>query len=152
MRTYNNNYMDVKDDVFFLIKHLSKCIELALDKEANKLGLTPQQARLLGFLMRRKSENIKVRQIDIEERFQLSKSTVSGLVKRMEAKNLIIKEKKDKDIWILPSEEGIKTAEEFKEKAHIIRNEVSKDLSDEEKELVKNALMKLLRNLEKEGD
>ena len=143
--------MQVKDDIFFLVKHLSKCMELALDKEANKLGLTPQQARLLGFLVRRKNENIPIRQIDIEERFQLSKSTVSGLVKRMESKNLIIKEKKDKDILILPSEEGIKITEIFKEKANIIKDDIAKDLTDKEKEQLIKILHKLLDNVKKEG-
>ena len=143
--------MEVKDDIFFLVKHLSKCMELALDKEANKLGLTPQQARLLGFLVRRKNENISIRQIDIEERFQLSKSTVSGLVKRMESKNLIIKEKKDKDILILPSEEGIKITEIFKEKANVIKDDIAKDLTDKEKEQLIKTLHKLLENVKKEG-
>ena len=143
--------MEVKDDIFFLVKHLSKCMELALDKEANKLGLTPQQARLLGFLVRRKNENISIRQIDIEERFQLSKSTVSGLVKRMESKNLIIKEKKDKDILILPSEEGIKITEIFKEKANVIKDDIAKDLTDKEKEQLIKTLHKLLDNIKKEG-
>ena len=143
--------MEVKDDIFFLVKHLSKCMELALDKEAKRLGLTPQQARLLGFLVRRKNENIPVRQIDIEERFQLSKSTVSGLVKRMESKNLIIKEKKDKDILILPSEEGIKITEIFKEKANVIKDDIAKDLTDKEKEQLIKTLHKLLDNIKKEG-
>ena len=105
--------MNFTDDIFFLVKHLSKCIELSLDKEATKLGLTPQQGRLLGFLIRREKENVKVRQIDIEQRFQLSKSTVSGLVKRLENKDLIIRVKEDNEIHILPSDEGKRRCCEF---------------------------------------
>ena len=144
--------MMIKDDVFFLIKHLSKCVELTFDKEANKLGLTPQQGRLLSFLVRKKSINEEVRQIDIEERFDLSKSTVSGLVKRMECKKLIYKEKNKNKIIILPTEEGEELIKTFKLKIDSIKQNIIKDLSEEEKEEMIMILNKVLENLKKEGE
>ena len=147
---YYNNNMNVKDDIFFLIKHLSKCIELSLDKESAKLGLTPQQGRLLGFLIRREKENVKVRQIDIEERFQLSKSTVSGLVKRMESKNLIYKKKEKKDIFILPSDEGKEIMAIFIKKAEAIKQNMMSSLNEKERESTIENLNILLEALRKE--
>ena len=142
--------MNVRDDIFFLIKHLSKCIELSLDKEATKLGLTPQQGRLLGFLIRREKENVKVRQIDIEQRFQLSKSTVSGLVKRMENKELIIKMKEDNEIHILPSDEGKRIMTSFIKEAERIKRNMMESLPIEERDKTIDNLNQLLNRIEKE--
>lgn len=142
--------MNVRDDIFFLIKHLSKCIELSLDKEAAKLGVTPQQGRLLGFLVRRENENIKVRQIDIEQRFQLSKSTVSGLVKRMENKNLIIKIKEDNEIHIHPSEEGKRIVKEFRIEAERIKQNMMESLPENERDKTIDHLNMMLNKIEKE--
>ena len=142
--------MNLHDDIFFLVKHLSKCIELSLDKEAAKLGLTPQQGRLLGFLIRCEKENVKVRQIDIELRFQLSKSTVSGLVKRMDSKGLIIKVKEKGEIHILPSEEGKTIMTTFRNKAEIIKQNMMEALPIKERDKTIDNLNRLLNQIEKE--
>ena len=142
--------MNFTDDIFFLVKHLSKCIELSLDKEATKLGLTPQQGRLLGFLIRREKENVKVRQIDIEQRFQLSKSTVSGLVKRLENKDLIIRVREDNEIHILPSDEGKRIMSVFKKEAERIKQNMMEALPKDERDKTIDNLNILLKQIEKE--
>lgn len=143
--------MELREDVFFLIKHLSKCLELSLDKEAASLDLTPQQGRLLRFLIIKQNRNEKVRQIDIEERFQLSKSTVSGLVKRMQCKKLIYKKIEKHNIYIYPSEDGIKLMKLFDEKVDVIRNKVMQSLKKEEAESLITNLNKLLIGIKEES-
>ena len=141
--------MKSHDDVFYLIKHLSKCLEIELDKETAKSGLTPQQGRILRLVVKKEREQIPVRQTDIEKIFSLSKSTVSGLVKRLEAKSLIYKEKKDSNVFILPKDEAIKIVDEIVEKKIEINKRITANLDPQEIDETIKILNKLLENIEK---
>lgn len=81
-------------DIIYLIKYLEKLIDADLDNRLELYGLTGQQGRVL-FYIHRKTENehLEIHQNDIENEYHLSKSTVSGLVKRMEKKGIISIEK-----------------------------------------------------------
>ena len=144
MRTYNDICMIPKDDFLFLIKHLSKIVELRLDKEINKLGLTPQQGRLLNFLSKMEEEDVKVRQTDIEERFSLSKSTVSGLIKRMICKDLIYKKKISSDYYLYPTENGKEVISKFREEMRKVKESISSYLEEDERTELIKTLNKLI--------
>ena len=130
--------MNNQSDLLFLIKHLSKCIEMGIDQETEKLGLTPQQARVLFYLVRHDEKKIK--QMDLCEHFHLSKSTVSGLVKRLVLKSLIIKEKTKEGTILHPSEKAKALFEEQREKISQFNEQIFGDLSLEEKRKLEELL------------
>ena len=143
MRTYNN-VMDKSQDIIFLIKHLSKLLEKSLDETTQKLGLTPQQGRILWYLLR--NEDQKIKQVDIEKRFSLSKSTVSGLIKRMLNKELISRDKKDNHLEIAP--EGRKIMDDFNKCNESLREDLLKDFSQEERSRIFKTLYSMIDVME----
>ena len=72
-----------------LLKQLSNAFESNLQREAARYGLTTAQANILIYLA--KVEH-PVNQRDLEHHFKLSNPTVTGLMKRMEAKGFITRE------------------------------------------------------------
>ena len=83
-----------KNDIIYLIKYLQKLIDADLDKRLEFYDLTGQQGRILFFIHKKTEfDQVEVHQNDIENEYHLSKSTVSGLVKRMEKKGIITIEK-----------------------------------------------------------
>ncbi len=143
MRTYNN-VMDKNQDIIFLSKHLSKLLEKSLDETTQELGLTPQQGRILWYLLSHEEEKIK--QVDIERKFSLSKSTVSGLIKRMLYKKLISRDKKDKHLMIAP--EGRKIMDDFKKCNETLRENLLKDFSKEEQSRILQNLYHMIDIME----
>ncbi len=55
-------------------------------------GITPVQGMLLGYLSRRKKQQVAVYQRDIEAEFDIARSTVTSLLKLMEKKGYLRRE------------------------------------------------------------
>ena len=80
------------------------CIDQRMTNALEKMDLTAAQGQIMGFLARRQSPACAR---DIEEHFQLSHPTVSGLLSRLEKKGFIQflpdeKDRRCKRIHILP--------------------------------------------------
>ena len=82
---------DCRNDIIYLVRHLSKLLKADFDERVAKLGLTGEQARILFFIYRNKKEGLTVHQNDIERQFSLAKSTVNGFVTRLVKNKFIIK-------------------------------------------------------------
>ena len=96
-----------KHDILFLIRRLNKLIDQDLDARLATYGLTGQQGRILFFINRRSEiDHQEVHQNDIENEYHLSKSTVSGLVKRMEKKEIITIEKQHPYAILKPTDKA----------------------------------------------
>ncbi len=66
-----------------------------INKEFDKIGLTSSQARILGFITHNYKNKICSR--DLEKHFDLSHPTVNGILKRLEAKEMIYFQSDDTD-------------------------------------------------------
>ena len=96
-----------KHDILFLIRRLNKLIDQDLDARLATYGLTGQQGRIIFFINRRSEiDHQEVHQNDIENEYHLSKSTVSGLVKRMEKKEIITIEKQHPYAILKPTDKA----------------------------------------------
>ena len=135
-------YMNNQSDLLFVIKHFSKCIEMKVDKETEKLGLTPQQARILFYLVRHEDEHVK--QVDIKEHFHLSKSTVSGLIKRLENKNLVIKE----DNYLRASDKAKEMRSLYKFNINEMTDKIFPELNQEQKDRLSEILKEKINLME----
>lgn len=74
------------DDIGYLFKTLSDRIQASVDRSLAELGLTFSQVQLLELLMGREAA---LSPSDLEERLGVSQPTVTGLVKRLEAKGFL---------------------------------------------------------------
>ena len=141
-------YIKKDDDILFLIRTLNKQLYLDFNKRSEELGITGPQARILLFIHHRDEIGEKVRQVDIEKNFNLSKSTVSGFMKRME-KNGIIKRINEKtSTYLIPDERGKTIIDNLAENRNMVVNKLLKGLNNEQKIEFMEYIKKALKNFE----
>ena len=138
----------------FIIGKLIKQLHIALENNFNKFSkkykLTSSQMDILIFLLH--NENKIVNQRDIENFLSLSNPTIAGTLLRLEKKGFIIrkissKDKRYKEIYLTDKSRELKDII-FK----YIRNNDNKmfsNMSEEEKENLKNIITKILNNIQK---
>ena len=141
-----------KEEVLFLIKFIDKEFRADFQSRLSEYGLTSQQGRLLFYISCNNKNGQKVRQVDIERHFQLTKSTVHGLIDRMEKAELVIKRKEDKNQYIEISKktEGI-LMHVFDKRTECL-DKMLKGVSEEEIETLHAILSKIYANKDKGGD
>ncbi len=138
----------------FIIGKLIKQLHIALENNFNKFSkkykLTSSQMDILIFLIH--NENKIVNQRDIENFLSLSNPTIAGTLLRLEKKGFIIrkissKDKRYKEIYLTDKSRELKDII-FK----YIRdndNKMFSNMSEEEKENLKNIITKILNNIQK---
>ena len=138
-----------RDDIIFLIKYLGKLLDKDLDARLSEFDLTGQQGRILFYIAKRTNIcKLEVHQNDIEQEFHLSKSTVSGLVKRMEKKGVISIEKQHPYAVLKPSEKGECIIHQLIDKKTDVDNKLMSGLTKEQQTILKEELNKLIENME----
>lgn len=136
---------DKKDNIIYLTIYLRKLIDKDFDNRLSEYGLTGQQGRILFFIFHSEKE---IHQNDIENEFHLSKSTVSGLVKRMEKKDVININKQARYTVITVSDKGKEIICHLKDRRQEAVDRLTKDLNEKQKEEICNYLVKMIRNME----
>lgn len=138
----------------FIIGKLIKQLHIALENNFNKFSkkykLTSSQMDILIFLLH--NEDKIVNQRDIENFLSLSNPTIAGTLLRLEKKGFIIrkissKDKRYKEIYLTDKSRELKDII-FK----YIRdndNKMFSNMSEEEKENLKNIITKILKNIQK---
>lgn len=138
----------------FIIGKLIKQLHIALENNFNKFSkkykLTSSQMDILIFLLH--NEDKIVNQRDIENFLSLSNPTIAGTLLRLEKKGFIIrkissKDKRYKEIYLTDKSRELKDII-FK----YIRDNDNKmflNMSEEEKENLKNIITKILNNIQK---
>lgn len=138
----------------FIIGKLIKQLHIALENNFNKFSkkykLTSSQMDILIFLLH--NENKIANQRDIENFLSLSNPTIAGTLLRLEKKGFIIrkissKDKRYKEIYLTDKSRELKDII-FK----YIRdndNKMFSNMSEEEKENLKNIITKILNNIQK---
>ena len=143
--------LNKREDIFRLIKFIDKELRNDFQSKLSEYGLTAQQGRLLFYISCNNKNGQQIRQVDIEKHFQLTKSTVHGLINRMEKANLIIKRKEDNNQYIQISEktEGI-LMHVFDKRTECL-NKLTKGMSEEEIDQLHSLLTKVLGNKDTGG-
>ena len=138
----------------FIIGKLIKQLHIALENNFNKFSkkykLTSSQMDILIFLLH--NEDKIVNQRDIENFLSLSNPTIAGTLLRLEKRGFIIrkissKDKRYKEIYLTDKSRELKDII-FK----YIRdndNKMFSNMSEEEKENLKNIITKILNNIQK---
>ncbi len=140
-----------KEELIPLFRVIDKEFKRDFERRLSKYDLTAQQGRLLFYINWNNKEGNKVRQVDIEKNFQLTKSTVHGLINRMEKANLVIKIKEKNNQYIEISDDCKKILQDVFSQRMECLNKMTEGLSDEEIETLHSLLMKIYENRDKGG-
>lgn len=140
-----------KEELIPLFRVIDKEFKKDFERRLSQYGLTAQQGRLLFYINWNNKEGNKVRQVDIEKNFQLTKSTVHGLIDRMEKANLVIKNKDKNNQYIEISNDCKKILEDVFSQRMECLNKMTSGLSEEEIDILHGLLMKMYENRNKGG-
>lgn len=112
-------------------------------------GLTPIQRHVLNFILL-ETLHRNVFQKDIEEEFQIRKSTVTGILKLMEQNGFIKRQNDPKDgrlKRLIPTEKAEALRPEILEHICQTENYLTRGISEEQLLLCKKTLYQMLQNL-----
>ena len=131
------------------ISILIKKTSLVFDKISNQLltayDLTGSQFKILMVLMH--APEGSVRQIDIENKFAMTNPTVTGLVHKLEAKDLVkrMPHPEDKRSKVLAlTDRAMAMKEELLALADNLEQQMTRNLNDDEREQLAMLLLKIL--------
>lgn len=143
---------DCKEDILYLVKKLDKLMAIDFNNRLKEFELTGQQARILFYINKEVYEGKSVHQNDIESQFGLSKSTVSGIIDRLEKKKFITKKRDNKFVDITPTEKSIEMCHKMHSYRQQTVEKLQGNLSEEEKYTLINTIKTLIINMEKEEE
>lgn len=130
------------------IRVLENCTQQAMNNALASMELTAAQGHIMGFITHRPEPPCPR---DIEENFQLSHPTVSGILSRLEQKGFIEmrpdqRDRRCKRIYVLPK--GLELNETMHQTIHATEDKMVQDFTDEEKEQFEVLLKRAIHNLD----
>lgn len=142
---------DPKEHVGLLVKFINGKVNNRVNKNLAEFNLTGVQHEILCFINRNEHER-DVFQKDIEKCLKLTNPTVTGIVKRLEEKEMIVRCPSSTDArykCLHVTEKGKEViCKSFKFGAENIEKQLVKGMSDEEVKMFKSLLYKSLKNME----
>ena len=136
--------MDIHESLRQLCNLMKKQINADLEKD----NLTFSQTTILMFIIMNKDK--KINQRIIEQEFNLSNPTVTGILNRLEKKDFIkrindISDKRRKNI--IPNKKAYEFIKTLEIKKQQMEENMLKDISKDEKDILFNILEKINKNL-----
>lgn len=131
-----------------LIKLLNKEFERLHTEKASSMGLTPAQLFVLHYIAVHQGQDICHR--DIENQFELSHATVSGIISRLEVKGFIecFPSENDRRFRNIIITQKAKCCEdEMKKHIEEYEAQLVYGFSEDEKELLHSFILRLLNNI-----
>lgn len=130
-----------------LLRILHSCTDQALTNALLSMDLTAAQGHIMGYITHRETPPCSR---DIEEAFQLSHPTISGLLSRLEKKGFIEfrtdeSDRRCKRIYPLPK--GLELIETMHRTIEGIEEQLVQDFTDEEKERFAQYLLRAIENM-----
>lgn len=142
---------DPKEHVGLLIKFINGRVVTKINKNLVEFNLTGVQHEILCFIDRNEHEG-DVFQKDIEKCLKLTNPTVTGIVKRLEEKEMIVRCPSSNDArykCLHVTEKGKEViCKSFNFGSNNIEKKLVKGMSHDEVKMLKHLLYKALRNME----
>ena len=129
------------------IKSIGLVCEWNFNRDLKEFNLTSVQLSIVRYLVEHKDEIIH--QKDIENEFGLKNSTVSGILKRLEAKEYLKRETGIDDSrykLITIKEKGLALNQELKRRTDAFEAKLLKNFSDDEKNHLIDYLIRIYNN------
>ena len=130
-----------------LLRILHSCTDQAMSNALSSMDLTAAQSHVMGFITHRDQPPCSR---DIEETFQLSHPTVSGILSRLEKKGFIefrtdAQDRRCKRIYILPK--GLELDETMHKTILATEEKLVQGFTEAEKEQFAQLLHRAIRNM-----
>jgi len=114
------------------------------DESIKELGLNAQQGKVIEHIYENQENHII--QKDLADRFHLRGASITSMLQGLEQKGFIERKipannERQKNIYVLPK--AIELIEDFQESFHKVEEEIVQVLTDEEKQVLKNLLVKI---------
>lgn len=119
------------------------------DENLQKEGITISQLRVIAYISCRGEQTVY--QKDLEEHFEIRRSSVTGLLQNMEKSGLLERTSSPKDarVKILSlTEKGRELDKKLRNYIQTLESELMKGFEEEEKEMMRAFLLRMLENLE----
>ena len=134
--------------VGFMIKQINNVFEKELNERLKDTGITSSQCAVLDFLFHTSKEEISQR--DVEKGLNLKNPTVTGILKRLDAKGYILcvpnmEDKRKKNIYLTEKAYDIQRKMEADRKK--LDKELTRGMTKREVEALRKNLEKLLYNI-----
>lgn len=146
MRNFNS-----KEHIGLLIKFIHGRVNTKINKNLAEFNLTGVQHEILCFIDRNEKEK-DIFQKDIEKCLKLTNPTVTGIVKRLEEKEMIARYPSKEDArykCLHVTEKGREViCKSFKFGSNNIEKQLIKGMTDEEVRILKDLLYRSLKNME----
>lgn len=129
---------------------LSNQIKRSLDRAAVDSGITGVQSHVLGILGEAQDAEKDIFQKDIEEKFQIRRSSVTGILQLMEKRKLISRESVPYDARlkkIVLTQESMKLREHLRNNTYEFEKILIKGVSDEDLETFLRIINILSKNM-----
>ena len=145
------NNFDPREHVGLLIKFLNGRITNKVNKNLVEFNLTCVQHEILCFINKNEKER-DVFQKDIEKCLKLTNPTVTGIIKRLEEKQMIVRcpssiDARYKCLHVTEKGKDL-ICKSFKFGSNTIEKQLVNDMTDEEVKVLKNLLYRALKNME----
>lgn len=128
---------------------LSNRIKRRMRSAAESLGITDTQGRVLKYIWE-ESKSREVFQKDLEDEFDIRRSSVTQVIQLLERDGLIVRESVQRDARLkklVLTEKAIRIQGVMNEKIRELESQMQKDISEEEREILLNLLRKIKRNI-----
>ncbi len=128
---------ELSNSLGFYIKVIVHELDRRVNLYSRELDLTKSQAEILRYLCKQDAEHRPVRQKDIEAFFHVSNPTVSGILNRLESKNLICRQQSSRDgriHYIRPTEAAWKLQQEIYQRMHQVESGLTEGIDPQLRE------------------
>lgn len=142
--------MENKKDAGRMIGMVSNQIKRQLDNTTLNSSLTGMQGRFLHFILSRSSEQ-DVFQKDLEEEFNLRRSTATGILQLMEKAGLLYRESVDYDARlkkIVVTQKGTLQREQVKQSLRALEERLQRGVSDADLAVFFRVMEHMSKNME----
>lgn len=139
------------ENMHYLLMKANSMFARKVMYEANKIGLTSGQPKILYFLSKFKEADQKT----IANYLEIEQATVGSILLGMEKSELIVRKQHDgnrRSLYVSLTEKGIEAAKIMNNVFDKIENIAAKTLSDENKEELKHLLAEICKSLSEDGD
>ena len=115
--------------LYYSVNALSRAITKMADEEFSKTGL---QSTSYAFLLMTVNENPGIQPKEISDYMQLTPSTVTRLIEKMEARELLKREHSGRITKVFPTQNSLDMDTKIKEAWHNLHNRYSEILGEDE--------------------
>lgn len=129
-----------------LIKITNQMFETYINNNLKKINLTSSQMNILIYICISYKKSIIVNQINIQDKFNLTNPTVTGILNRLEDKEFIKRVSSGRCNQIIPTELGIELIDSGYKNLLKMENDILSCLSTNEVNMLKEILTKIINN------